>query len=72
MSYILVLNDGETYTPLQGCTVVEVIGDGEIVEPDLKEVTDPRRPVGIGFSQDDGTVLRLVKRIDDPSDVGLE
>jgi|TARA_Y100000310_G_scaffold328914_1_gene397841 hypothetical protein len=27
---IIVLNDGETYTALQGCTVVAVEGDGDL------------------------------------------
>jgi len=40
MNLILVLNDGETYTSLSGCFVVEVDGEGQVEETTLKDSKD--------------------------------
>jgi len=66
MSYIVVLNDGDTYTSLNGCTIVEVVGDGEVDEHELKDITGST--VGTEVTQDDGTTLRLVQHIEQPTE----
>jgi hypothetical protein len=52
MRYIMILNDGETYTDLQGCTIAEV--------PDYFDFDSPKGwgyPVVAEFAQVDGTIL---------------
>lgn len=43
MSYIMVLNDGETFTDLAGCRIVEVPDNWETeeIEEALESINDP-------------------------------